>query len=170
MTTARHALTLDGMFDATVAKIWQYWTESELLAQWFIPEPWRVSDTKFDLRNGGKLSCAMDGPNSKRYKYTGVFLDVLRGKRIVHTNAFLQGWISSGQTLMVVHISPVEIERNKKHYVADAMYWNTKAKTEHEKKGLFANRDGPADQMEALAKSLTDNNSKYSLIRFKGGS
>lgn len=169
-TTARHLLALDWVFDAPVAKFWQYWTESELFVQWFLTEPWRVSDAKLDLRNGGELSCATVGPNGEQHEHTRVFLDVLREKRIMHTNVFHQDWISSGQMLMFVHISPVEIGDNKKHYVADAMYWNAKAGAEHERKRLFTNRDGPADRMETLARSLADNNSKYSLIMFKGGS
>ena len=86
----------------------------------------------------------------------GVFLDVLHEKRIVHTNVFCQGWIPSGQAFMVVHISLDEVEGNRAHYVADAMYWNAETKAEHEKKGLYTNWNKAADQMEDLAKSLMD--------------
>lgn len=156
MTTAEHVLALDRVFDAPVAKIWRCWAEPELFAQWFLPKPWWVSDVKLDLRDGGEFSCAMNGPNGERHEYMGVFLDVLHEKRIVHTNVFCQGWIPSGQAFMVVHISLDEVEGNRAHYVADAMYWNAETKAEHEKKGLYTNWNKAADQMEDLAKSLMD--------------
>lgn len=157
-TTSQHALILDRVFVAPVANIWRCWAESELFSQWFLPAPWRVSDAKVDLRNGGELSCVMNGPNGERPEYTGVFLDVLREKRIVHTNVFRQGWMPSGQAFMVVHINLEEAEGNKTHYVVEAMYWNAETKEEHEKKGLYTNWNKASDQMEALAKSLTDSN------------
>ena len=61
---------------------------------------------------------------------------------------------------MVVHINLEEAEGNKTHYVAEAMYWNAETKEEHEKKGLYTNWNKASDQLEALAKSLTDNDPK----------
>lgn len=156
MTAAQHILTLDRVFDAPVANIWRCWAEPELFSQWFLPVPWRVSDVKIDLQDAGEFSCVMNGSNGERYEYTGVFLDILREKRIVHTNVFRHGWIPSGHAFMVVHINLAEIEGNKTHYVAESMYWNAQTKAEHEKKGLYANWNKAADQLEALARSLTD--------------
>ena len=154
MTTTQHLLTLDRVLDASVAKIWQCWAKPKLFAQWFSPKPWWTTDVRLDMQNGGELSCVMNGPNGERHQYTGVFLDVLHERRLVHTNVFRRGWIPSGQAFMVVHISLAETEGNKTHYVANAMYWNADTKVEHEKKGLYTNWGKSADQMEVLAKSL----------------
>ena len=68
-TTAQHVLTLDRVFNAPVANVWRCWAESELFSQWFLPLPWRVSDAKVGLRNGGELSCVMNGPNGGQLTY-----------------------------------------------------------------------------------------------------
>ena len=75
--TNQHVLILDRVLDAPVAKVWRCWAEPELFAQWFLPKPWQISDAKLDLRNGGEISCVMNGPNGERHEYTGVFLDVM---------------------------------------------------------------------------------------------
>ena len=40
-----------------------------------------------------------------------------------------------------------------------AQYFNAETKKEHEKKGLYTNWNKASDQLEALAKSLTDSDS-----------
>lgn len=102
----------------------------------------------------------MNAANGEHRKHTGVFLDVPGEKRTTHANVFCQGWIPSGKAFMVVHISLEEVGGDKANCVTEAVYWSAETKAEHEKEGLYTNRNKAADRVEVLAKSLADNNLK----------
>ena len=55
------------VFNAPLAAVWRAYTESEILDQWWGPEPWR-SETKFmDFSEGGHWLYAMVGPDGTRH-------------------------------------------------------------------------------------------------------
>jgi PhnB protein len=49
-------------FDASLEKVWQAWTESEILDQWWAPKPYKAVTKKMDFREGGFWLYAMTGP------------------------------------------------------------------------------------------------------------
>lgn len=49
-------------FDASLDDVWQAWTESELLDQWWAPKPYMAVTKKMDFRVGGYWQYAMKGP------------------------------------------------------------------------------------------------------------
>lgn len=52
-------------FDAPVAQVWQAWTDSEILDQWWAPRPWKAETTSMDFREGGAWLYAMKGPEGE---------------------------------------------------------------------------------------------------------
>lgn len=54
-------------FDASVTRVWQAWTESELLDQWWAPKPWKANTQKMDFREGGHWRYYMEGPDGSRH-------------------------------------------------------------------------------------------------------
>jgi len=49
-------------FDAPLEKVWQAWTESELLDKWWAPKPWKAETKNMDFREGGTWLYCMVGP------------------------------------------------------------------------------------------------------------
>ncbi|MBC8032981.1 MAG: SRPBCC domain-containing protein [Chitinophagaceae bacterium] len=50
-------------FDATPEEVWNAWTQSELLDQWWAPKPWKAKTKTMDFREGGLWLYAMVGPD-----------------------------------------------------------------------------------------------------------
>ncbi len=80
-------LSIQRAIDAPRTLVWRCWTETELLAQWFCPKPWRVSQADMDIRSGGRMNTVMEGPDGERIENVGSFLEVGERQRLVFTDA-----------------------------------------------------------------------------------
>ncbi|WP_223558093.1 SRPBCC family protein [Chryseobacterium lathyri] len=54
------------IYDADVSKVWDYFTKSELLDQWWAPKPWKCETVKQDFKEGGVWHYAMVGPEGEK--------------------------------------------------------------------------------------------------------
>ncbi|MEX2232509.1 MAG: SRPBCC domain-containing protein [Cyclobacteriaceae bacterium] len=54
-------------FVGTVEEVWQAWTDSEILDQWWAPKPWKAITKKMDFREGGTWLYCMQGPEGERH-------------------------------------------------------------------------------------------------------
>ena len=50
-------------FAAPLKHVWKAWTDSELLDQWWAPEPWKAVTKTMDFREGGHWLYYMKGPD-----------------------------------------------------------------------------------------------------------
>jgi len=51
-------------FAAPVEKVWEAWTDKNLLDRWWAPKPWQTKTKTRDFREGGSWLYAMVGPDS----------------------------------------------------------------------------------------------------------
>ena len=51
---------LERIYDASLEKIWQAWTDPELLKQWWGPDNVTIPECQVDLRVGGKFYIVME--------------------------------------------------------------------------------------------------------------
>lgn len=54
-------------FNAPLSFVWRAYTESDLLDQWWGPEPWRAETKFMDFSEGGYWLYAMVGPDGTRH-------------------------------------------------------------------------------------------------------
>src|SRR6187551_3821444 len=54
-------------FNAPIEAVWRAYTESELLDQWWGPEPWRAETKYMDFKPGGYWLYSMVGPEGERH-------------------------------------------------------------------------------------------------------
>ncbi len=55
-------LIAERSFKAMKSKVWQYYTEAELLGKWWAPAPYQAITKSFDFREGGHWHYIMQGP------------------------------------------------------------------------------------------------------------
>jgi len=55
------------IYDAEVSKVWDYFTKSELLDQWWAPKPWKCETVNQDFKEGGEWFYAMVGPEGEKH-------------------------------------------------------------------------------------------------------
>jgi uncharacterized protein YndB with AHSA1/START domain len=63
-------------FDAELSLVWQAFTDSEILDQWWAPEPWKAKTKFMDFKVGGQRFYAMVGPEGQEHwsvqKFTSI--------------------------------------------------------------------------------------------------
>jgi uncharacterized protein YndB with AHSA1/START domain len=85
-------LTLTKVFDAPRELVWRYWTEPELLAQWWGPRGVTNPESEVDLRPGGTIRIVMLageelGPMAgQRWPMQGTFQEIKAPEKLVFSN------------------------------------------------------------------------------------
>ena len=75
------------VFDAPRELVFKAWTDAELMAQWFAPEPLTVPRAEIDLRVGGRFTLVMRDPDGNEFPSTGEYLEVVEPERYVATDS-----------------------------------------------------------------------------------
>lgn len=100
MTTAKHELRIERVFDAPRELVWKTWTSPELIMQWWGPEYFTSPICKVDLRVGGEYLYCMRGPDGADYWSAGTYKEIMPMEKLVYDIAFAN---ESGE-----HINPAE--------------------------------------------------------------
>jgi uncharacterized protein YndB with AHSA1/START domain len=143
-------LVLVRTFDAPASKIYEAWTNPEILKKWFAPLPFTTPEAELDVRVGGENRIVMQDENGNRYPNAGVYLELIPNRKIVVTDAFTGGWKPSGKPFMVAEILLEELPDGKTKYTATARHWTMEDKEAHEKMGFHEGWGQCADQLAAL--------------------
>lgn len=73
-------ISVEREFDAPVQKVWEAWTMSHLLDEWWAPKPWRAVTKSMDFRNGGSWLYRMVGPDGTGSWCKAVYQNIIPGK------------------------------------------------------------------------------------------
>lgn len=60
-------ITVEREFAAPRNIVWDAWTKSEILDQWWAPKPWKSETKSQDFSEGGKWLYAMVGPEGEKH-------------------------------------------------------------------------------------------------------
>lgn len=55
------------IYKAEVSAVWDHFTKSELLDQWWAPKPWKCETKTQEFKNGGSWLYSMVGPEGERH-------------------------------------------------------------------------------------------------------
>lgn len=147
-------LVLKRTIDAPPEKVYRAYTDPAILAQWFAPKPWRISDAVVEPRVGGRFNFLMHGPNGERFPNSGIFLEVVPNRRLISTDALTPNWKPSGAPFMVARIDLEPTADGKTRYTATASHWNEASMKQHEQMGFHEGWGTVADQLNELVKTL----------------
>lgn len=142
-------LVLTRLIDAPRARLFDAWTQPELLKQWFAPLPYTTPFAELDVRPGGANRITMRGPDGVDMPNSGVYLEVVPNERLVFTDAYTQAWVPSAKPFMTVILTFAD-EAGKTRYTARVRHWTVEDKEAHEKMGFHQGWGLCADQLEAL--------------------
>ncbi|MFP9098366.1 SRPBCC family protein [Flavobacterium sp. RHBU_24] len=83
-----NTLVVTRSFNAPVEKVWQAWTDSRLLDEWWAPKPWKAVTVEFDFTEGGHWLYYMLGPEGERHYCRADYKTIEPLKRFSATDAF----------------------------------------------------------------------------------
>lgn len=81
-------LIITRMFDAPREQVWKYWSDPELVKQWWGPKGFTAPVAKIDFRVGGEYLMCMRSPEGKDYWSTGIYRIIMPHERIECTDSF----------------------------------------------------------------------------------
>jgi uncharacterized glyoxalase superfamily protein PhnB/uncharacterized protein YndB with AHSA1/START domain len=84
----RRMLTVTRAFDASLEHVWAAWTQSEILDQWWAPDPYRAETKTMDFRPGGIWLYAMVSPQDERNWCMERYTSIETLRRITNSVSF----------------------------------------------------------------------------------
>lgn len=89
----KNVLVITRIFDAPIATVWKYWSDSEYLKKWWGPKDFTSPVSKIDFRVGGKyLNCMRGKPSpdapEQDFWSTGTYKEIVPMKKIVVIDSF----------------------------------------------------------------------------------
>ncbi len=142
-------LVISRLINASPEKVYAAWTTPGLLVQWFAPKPWTTARAELDVRTGGSSLVVMRSPEGEEMPCPGVYLEVVPGKKIVSTDAYLRTWEPSGKPFMTL-ILTFEPEDGKTRYTARVLHWTVADRVQHEQMGFHEGWGQCTEQLAAL--------------------
>lgn len=85
-------IKIERVFDAPREKVWDAWTNPEIIKKWWGPEGFTCPYVKIDLRVGGIYTYGMKGPEGSEWDRdmysSGLFKEIIPHEKIVVTDYF----------------------------------------------------------------------------------
>lgn len=85
-TVTNASFTVERLFAAAPARVFQAFADQKMKAQWFIgPDHWEKSDHRLEFRVGGEEHVSGGPPGGPVHAYDSVFRDIVPNERIITT-------------------------------------------------------------------------------------
>src|SRR6185295_15174777 len=149
-TVADRELVLTRILNAPREKVFEAWTNPEILKQWFAPKPWMTPVAQLDVRVGGANLIVMRGPDGNEFPNRGVYLEVVPNEKLVFTDAYTKAWEPSEKPFMTVVLTFEEAGPGRTKYSALVRHWTVADREAHEKMGFHQGWGQCTDQLESL--------------------
>jgi uncharacterized protein YndB with AHSA1/START domain len=147
-------LVLVRVLNAPRDKVFQCWTQPDLMRQWFAPKPWSTPRAEVDLRPGGRNAITMADENGTEYPNEGQYLEIVPNEKLVFTDAFTGDWAPSAKPFFTGVLTFEDAGPGKTKYTAIARHWTVEDAENHKKMGFHEGWGLCAAQLEALAASI----------------
>lgn len=87
LAEAKTQITVEAVINATVEKVWEYWSKPEYITQWCnASTDWHTPRAENDLQVGGKFSTRMEAKDgSFGFDFAGIYDDVKTNELITYT-------------------------------------------------------------------------------------
>ncbi len=107
-----NSVRITRIFNAPLAKVWQYWANPNDYMCWVGPKNYTACETHIDMRVGGKYINCMEGPNGEKVWSTGIYKEIVEPNRFVCSDSFAdeQGNIVPASYYGMETDMPLELE------------------------------------------------------------
>ncbi|MES2674372.1 MAG: SRPBCC family protein [Pseudomonadota bacterium] len=158
-TTYQPNATLDLIFERIVdvpkERIWEAWTNPQLITQWFTPAPWQTVACEIDLRPGGTFYTLMRSPEGQEYPNIGCYLEIIENKKLIWTNTLLPGFRPAPAPddlsgFQFTGIIALESHPQGTKYTATVIHGDEKSCRRHNEMGFHEGWSLALDQLVAM--------------------
>lgn len=84
--TSERSLTVRRRFDASLERVWEAWTNSDQVDQWWGPDGFTTTTDEMEVRPDGVWRFVMHGPDGADYHNEFVYDEIVEPERLVYTH------------------------------------------------------------------------------------
>ena len=141
---ANRTLTLIKVIDAPVKLVWEAWTNSDHVMQWWAPPGMKIEMISHDFNVGGKWKYSMPMPDGNLFISEGIYLEIEQYKKIVTSADFKP--MTEGVELHVLF----EAEGDKTKFTFSVIHATEEYCKAQEKMGFYNGWGSAFNRMEAV--------------------
>jgi len=137
-------LTLKKVIDAPVKLVWEAWTNSNHVLQWWAPPGMKINMIEHDFKVGGKWKYSMPMPDGNLFISEGKYIEIEALKKIVTTADFKP--MTEGVELHVLFVA----DGSKTNFTFSVIHATEEYCKQQEKMGFYNGWGSAFNRMETL--------------------
>jgi uncharacterized protein YndB with AHSA1/START domain len=141
-------LTLKKVFEAPIELVWEAWTNSDHIMQWWAPPGMKINMVIHEFKVGGKWKYSMPMPDGNQFISEGTYLEIEEYKKIVTTADFKP--MTEGVEL---HVS-FEADGDKTNFTFSVIHATEEYCKAQEKMGFYNGWGSTLNRMESVIINL----------------
>ena len=144
----KRTLTIKKVFNAPIKLVWEAWTKSDHIIQWWAPKGMKVTVVKHDFKVGGKWKFVMPMADGNEFISEGRYLEIVEFNKIITTADFKP--MTEGVELQVFF----EADGDKTNFTFSVVHPTEEYCKQQEKMGFYNGWGSAFDRLETLLSSL----------------
>lgn len=150
-------LVLEKIIPATPEQIYNAWTDSVGIQEWFCPKPWLTIECNMELKAGGQFYTVMQSPEGDKFPNMGCFLELKPFEKIVWTSALQPGFRptpkpQNNHEILFTAVLLLEKHIEGTKYTAIAMHQDEEGRKIHEQMGFHDGWGAVVEQLKNYLK------------------
>ncbi len=150
---AEKQLIITRVFDASIERVWQAWSEPQQIEKWLGPEGFSTRVEAHDFTEGGHWRYVLIGPDGAEYPSVGIYKEIIPHKKIVSTDEFGEDYEppeSSDLPQGMVTTTLFEDQGGKTKLTILISHPTVEDRIKHEEMGVISGWNSTLDNLEAL--------------------
>ncbi|HKJ79218.1 MAG TPA: SRPBCC domain-containing protein [Prolixibacteraceae bacterium] len=141
-------ITLKRTFNAPIKLVWEAWTKSEHIAQWWSPKGITTKVIEHNFKVGGKWKYSMPMPNGQEFIAEGEYLEIVEFEKIVSAANFRP--MTEGVEIQAMFSA----DGNKTDFTFNVVHPTETYKIQQEKMGIMNGWGSVFDRLSELLKKM----------------
>lgn len=138
-------------FDAPRAKVFEAWTNPDLVRQWYGCGEMTLVECDIDLRVGGTYRYELAGPDGSEHVMTGRYLEIVPPARLVYTERYVSEQFESDEAFVTLTL----VEHDGRTRLTSTVLHKTAANRDmHLNSGVEKGASLTLDRLEQLLRSM----------------
>lgn len=141
-------ITIKRTFNAPISLVWEAWTQSEHIAEWWSPKGIKTKVVEHDFKIGGKWKYIMPMPNGQEFIAEGEYTEIVVLEKIVSSADFKP--MTEGVEIQ----SLFKANDNKTDFTFNVIHPTEEYKIQQEKMGIMNGWGSVFDRLDELLKKM----------------
>ncbi len=140
-------VTIKRTLNAPVKLVWEAWTQSEHIANWWGPKGMEVKVMEHDFRVGGQWKYSMQMPDGNEFITDGVYSEIVEFKRICSSANFKP--MTEGVEIQAIF----ETNGDQTDFTFNVVHATAEYRIQQEKMGILNGWGSVFDRLETFVSS-----------------